>query len=165
MPWPPAQPPRGPARWPIVVMFVITLVAVAAAVAAWLRPMPEAKSPAPSAPTFTAQQVADAKSEVCAAYQKVRRASDANANRKGGDDPTSQLAVAVNDRQIYEAGSAYLLTRLSDEPATPPDLATAVGKLARLFQTITLNFLASDPSMPERDAGDRATSTIQNLCK
>jgi hypothetical protein len=165
MPWPPALPPRGPGRWPIVVMSVITLVAVAAAVAAWLRPMPEAKPAALSGPTFSAQQVADAKSEVCAAYQKVRRASDANANRKGSEDPTSQLAVAVNDRQIYEAGSAYLLTRLGDEPATPPDLATAVGKLARLFQTITLNFLASDPSMPERNEGDQAASTIQSLCK
>jgi hypothetical protein len=164
MPWPPI-PPRGPARWPVVVMFVITLVAVAAAVAAWLRPMPETKSAVSGAPTFSDQQVADAKAKVCSAYQRVRRASDMNANRKGGEDPTSQLAVAINDRQIYEAGSAYLFTALSDEKATPSDLAGAVRKLAELFQVITLNFLASDTSIPERNDADRAASTIQSLCK
>jgi hypothetical protein len=71
----------------------------------------------------------------------------------------------VNDRQIYEAGSAYLLTTLSDEPATPHDLATAVGKLARLFKTVTLNFLASDQSTPERNEADQTATTIQSLCK
>jgi hypothetical protein len=145
-------------------MLVITLVAVGAAIAAWLRPMPAAP-PAPSKPTYSDQQVADAKSKVCDAYQKVRRASDMNANRNGGDDPTAQLAVAINERQIYDAGSAYLLTTLGDEPATPSDLAAAVRKLADLFQVITLNFLASDQSMPERNAADQAVSTIQGLCK
>jgi hypothetical protein len=71
----------------------------------------------------------------------------------------------VNDRQIYEAGSAYLLTTLSDESATPHDLATAVGKLARLFKTVTLNFLASDQSTPERNEADQTATTVQNLCK
>jgi hypothetical protein len=51
-------------------MFAITLVAVAAAVAAWLRPTPEAKSAAPSTPTFSAQQVAGAKSKVCDSSRK-----------------------------------------------------------------------------------------------
>jgi hypothetical protein len=50
-------------------MFAITLVAVGAAVAAWLRPLPE-KSATPSEVTFSAQQVADAKANVCAAYWK-----------------------------------------------------------------------------------------------
>lgn len=88
------MPSRGPARWPILVMLVITLVAVAASVAAWLRPMPETKSATPSAPAFNAQQVADAKSKVCAAYEKVQKASSANQTRNGGDDPNLQLLVA-----------------------------------------------------------------------
>src|ERR1700743_2203882 len=90
MPWPPA-PPRGPARWPVFVMFAITLVAVAAAVAAWLRPLPEAKSAPPAAPNFSAQQVDDAKSKVCAAHAKVQNAINVNAARKVGDDSNSQL--------------------------------------------------------------------------
>jgi hypothetical protein len=145
-------------------MFAITLVAVGAAVAAWLRPLPE-KSANPSALTFSAQEGAEAKSKVCAAFQKVRRANETNATRNGGGDPNLQLLVAVNERQIYVASSAYLLTTLGDEPATPSDLAAAVRKLADEYQVVTLNFLASDTSKQERDAADQAWSTIQSLCK
>jgi hypothetical protein len=165
MPWPPAQPPRGPARWPVVVMFAITLVAVAAAVAAWLRPMPEAKSAAPSAPTFTAQQVADAKAKVCAAYQKVQNAVSINTTRTAGDDPNSQLLIAVNMRQVFVAGSAHLMTALADEPAAPADLAASAKKLAELYQVITLDGLVGDRNDPAHDDATQAGFTIQNLCK
>jgi hypothetical protein len=146
-------------------MFVITLVAVCAAVAAWLRPMPEAKSPAPTAATFTEKQVSEAKATTCAAYEKVRRALVANASRTGGDNPTAQLAVAVNARQVYVASSAHLLTALTDQPATPSDLATAARKIADLFQVLTLDGLAADPNVQGHDAADQTLSTIQNLCK
>jgi hypothetical protein len=146
-------------------MFAITLVAVAAAVAAWLRPMPEAKSPAPSAPTFSAQQVADSKSKVCAAYAKIHRAVDVNAPRNGGNDPTSQLAVATNMRQIYVVGSAYLLTELADEPATPSDLAATTGKVARLLQVLTIEGSVSDPSVEAYNEVNQTGTAIESLCK
>jgi hypothetical protein len=152
-------------QWPIVVMFAITLVAVAAAVAAWLRPMPETKSAVPSAPTFTDQQVTDAKSNVCSAYAKIHHAVDTNATRTLGGDPTAQLSVAVNMRQVYVAGSAHLLTTLADEPATPSDLATAAQKIARLFQALVLEGSSSDPTAPARDAASATGQTIQSLCK
>lgn len=161
MSWPPAPPPRGSARWPIVVMFVITLIAIGAAVAAWLRPTPEPQSAAPPALIFSDQQVADAKSKVCTAYEKVRRALAVNATRNGGDDPTAQLAVAVNARQVYVASSAHLLTILVDEPAIRPELATAARKLAGLFQVLTLDGLAADPNEQGHDAADQTLSTIQ----
>jgi hypothetical protein len=164
MPWPPA-PPRGPARWPVFAMFVITLVAVAAAVAAWLRPLPEAKSAAPSAPTFSAQQVAGAKAKVCAAYAKVQKASSANQTRNGGDDPNLQLLVAVTMRQVFDSGSAYLLKTLAEEPAAPPNLAAATKNLADLYQVITLDGLAGDLNEPAHNAANEAGFTIQNLCK
>jgi len=154
-----------PARWPIFVMLVITLVAVAAAVAAWLRPIPQPPAPAPPKPAFTAQQVAAAKSKVCAAYEKIHRANYVNSSRTGGDDPTAQLAVALNQRQIYEAGSAYLLSTLSEQPATPADLATAARKLAYVFQVLTLDNLASDPAHAEEDSANETALTIQGLCK
>jgi hypothetical protein len=147
------------------VMLVITLVAVGAAVAAWLRPIPQAPASAPPKPTYSAQQVAEAKSKVCAAFEKLWHVLQVNSTRNGGDDPTAQLVVAVNERQIYVSGSAYLLTTVSDEPATPPELAAAVSQLAKLYQVITLNFLASEASRPERIAADQAASTIQRLCK
>ena len=164
MPWPPA-PPRGPARWPVVVMFAITLVAVVAAVAAWLRPLPAAPAPAPTATSFTDTQVAGAKAKTCGAYDKVGQVASMNSTRTGGADPTAQLAVAVNERQIFVAGSAYLLTTLSEQPATPTELAASIRKLTDLYQVIVLNGLASDPSEPEKKAVDSVASTIDNLCK
>jgi hypothetical protein len=164
MPWPPA-PTRGPARWPVVVTFAITLVAVAAAVAAWLRPTPEPKTAAPSAVTFSAQQVADAKSNVCAAYAIIHHAVDTNVSRTGGDDPMAQLTVAVNMRQVYVAGSAHLLTTLADEPATPADLATAGQKVAKLFQVFVLKGLASDATPATSDAINQQGTVIESLCK
>jgi hypothetical protein len=136
------------------IMLVITLVAVTAAVAAWLRPIP--RTHAPTRPTFSAQRVANAKSRVCASYQKIHRALDSNSTRDGSDPDA---------RQIYIAGSAYLLTVLADEPATPSDLAAAARKLARLFQILALEGLASDPSVQAHKAADKALSAIEGLCK
>jgi hypothetical protein len=143
-----------PPRWRMFIMLVITLVAVAAAVAAWLRPIPGTQASAP--PTFSEQRVASAKSRVCAGYQKIHRALDGNSTRDGSDP---------NARQIYIAGSAYLLTVLADEPATPSDLAAAARKLARLFQILALEGLASDPSVQAHKAADKALSAIERLCK
>jgi hypothetical protein len=161
----PYMAPRRPTRWPMFIMLVLTLIAAAAALAAWLRPMSSNQSSAPPAPSFSDQRVAGAKSRVCAGYQKIHRALDANSTRNGGGDPAGQLAVAVNARQIYVAGSAYLLTVLADEPATPSDLAASARKLARLFQILALDGLAADPSVQAHNAADQTLETIQGLCK
>lgn len=149
----------------MVVMLVITLVAVGAAVAAWLRPVPPARSSTPRPPTFSDQQVADAKSKVCAAYQKIHLASVTNSGRNGGDDPNAQLLVAVNMREVFIAGTAYLQTTLAKEPATAPELAAAARKLADLFQVITLDGLASDRNDPAHDAANATGEKIERLCK
>jgi hypothetical protein len=166
-PWGPVAPVafNRPARWPMFVMFLITLVAVGAAIAAWLRPIPHETSSIPNSPTFSDQQVADAKSKVCAAYNKVQRASSANQTRNGGDDPNLQLLVAVTMRQVFEAGSAYLLKTLAEEPAAPADLAAATKNLADLYQVITLDGLAGDLNDPAHNAANEAGFTIQGLCK
>src|SRR3984957_9858225 len=111
-PWGPVPPMAvgRPARWPMFVMFLITLVAVGSAIAAWLRPIPHETSASPPTPSYSEQQVSDAKSDVCAAYEKVHHAVNTNVQRTGGDDPTAQLAVAVNMRQGYVVGSAPLYT-------------------------------------------------------
>lgn len=162
-PWPPMMPIRRPSRWPAFSALVISIVALAFAVAAWLRPAPEPAVEA--APTYSDQQVAEAKAAVCGAYAKLRYALDSNLTRDGGDDPNLQLLVAVNDRQIYIAGSAYLLTMISNSPAVSPELGEATVKLAELYQIISLNFLASDSSVPERADADAAASAIQDQCK
>jgi hypothetical protein len=146
-------------------MFAITLVAVAAAVAAWLRPTPEPKTAAPSAVTFSAQQVADAKSKVCEAFDKVLKASSINGARTGGDDPNARLLVATNQQMVFVAGSAHLTTALADDPAAPADLAAAVKKLSDLYQVITLDGLVGDLNDPAHNEANETGFTIQRLCK
>jgi hypothetical protein len=147
------------------VMLLVTLVAVGAAVAAWLRPIPHNTYATPPAPTYSEQQVADAKSKACAAFAKVKKASTMNSTRNGSDDPNGQLLIAVNGRQVYIASSQYVLTTLADEPATPPELATAGRKLASLYQVIAMDGLASDSSPQAREAADATGQTIDGLCK
>ena len=147
------------------VMFLITLVAVGAAIAAWLRPIPDNTSATPPAPTYSEQQVSEAKSDVCAAYEKVHHAVNTNVQRTGGEDPTAQLAVAVNMRQVYVVGSAHLLTALADEPATPSELATAAHKVAKQFQALVLEGLSSDPTAPTVNEVNETGETIESLCK
>jgi hypothetical protein len=166
-PWGPVAPMAvsRPARWPMFVMFLITLVAVGAAVAAWLRPIPHDTSATPAAPTYSEQQVADAKSKVCAAYEKVLNATTVNASRTLGDDPNSQLLTAVNQRQVFVIGSAYYWKTLAEEPATPPDLAAAVDNLAHLYQTINLDGIVGDRNDAAHNAANETGAKIQELCK
>jgi hypothetical protein len=146
-------------------LLVALLVTLGVAIVGWFRPVP-AKSP--PAPTYSNQQVADAKAKVCAAFDKVHQAVRSNFARDQGTDPNQQLLVAVTGQEALLAGSVYLQTTLSEEPATPADLATAVGKLVDVFQSLTVDYLNGHGS-PEVDpslrAGDEATLAIQGLCK
>ena len=174
---PPGLPPTGawgppapipvnrPARWPVFVMLLITLVAVGAAVAAWLRPMPRDTVGTPPAPTYSDQQVADAKVKVCAAYAKVQNVTTVNAARTLGNDPTSELLIAVNQRQVFVVGSAYYWKVLAEEPATPPDLAADMDNLAHLYQTITLDGLVGDRNDAAHNSANEVGFKIQALCK
>jgi len=150
-------------------MFAFLLVALAVtlgvAVVGWFRPLPPK---AAAKPTYSSQQVADAKAAVCAAYDKVHSAIGVTMGRDGGNDSTSQLAVATSARQALLAGSIYLQTTLSEEPATAPDLAAAIRKLANLFQQYTIDYLNGRTNADMESSlreGDETTSTISGLCK
>jgi hypothetical protein len=147
------------------VMFLITLVAVGAAVAAWLRPIPHETAANPPAPSYSEQQVADAKAKVCDAFEKVLKTSSVNSARTAGDDPNSQLLIAVNMRQVFVVSSLYLSTTLAEHPAAPPDLATAVKKLIDLYQVVTLDGLVGDRNDPGHNAANETGAKIQELCK
>ena len=141
------------------------LVTLGVAIGGWFRP-PAYKPP--HTPTYTDQQIADAKAKVCAAYDKVHSAVGASMARDAGSDPTAQLAVATSARQALLAGSEYLVTTLSEEPATAPDLATAIRKLASLFQQYTIEYLNGRTNSEIESAlraGDETTLTIERLCK
>jgi ribosomal protein S6 len=146
-------------------LVVAILVTLGVAIVGWFRPLP-AKPPA--APSYSQQQVADAKARVCAAYEKVHNAVKASSSRDQGTDPTARLAFAVNGQLALLAGSEYLRTTLSAQPATPTELANTVRKYADLFQELVVEY---ENSMPDsemaptvRDA-DATTLAIERLCK
>jgi hypothetical protein len=142
----------------------IALLAIGVAIGAWFRPLP--KDEPPPAPTYSSQQVADAKANVCAAYRKVHRAVGLTSGRSS-DDPTTRLVIATSGRQALEVGSSFLLARLTEEPATPSDLAVAVRKLANTFQELAIDYLAevNDSELdPLLRISDQESSTIENHC-
>lgn len=170
-PWPQVAPPRA-LRWPTFASLLVALVAIGLAIGCWFRPPPSTKaSPAPPTPSYTDQQTADAKAHMCAAFAKVDHALDVAGARSGGnDDPTMQLAAATSTRQVLDAGSRYLLTELAEQPATPPDLATAVREQANSFQELMIGYLdeltnTAPEQQPVLKASDDATLTIRRLCK
>jgi hypothetical protein len=172
-PWPPAPPLafRQPARWPVFVMLVITLIAVGAAVAAWLRPLPESKTvSAPPAPTFTDQQIADAKADVCDAYKIVSKAVVWNTHRTNpapGDEIGSLATEIYGDLALYEGGN-YLLDRLATDRATPAELANTVRSFGEGLQKFGMVVLAGEPDSvrdPLRQAGEADSAKIVELCK
>lgn len=166
-PWQRVGPP-SPNRWAIFASLVIALAAITLAIGCWFRPPPS--SQAPFKPTYTDQQVTQAKSAVCAASSKVDHALDLADAEPVSSDRTEQLAVAALSRVTFEAGSRYLLTTLAKEPATPSDLATAVRNEADSLQELLVGFLNgirnSDPAQePAMNAANEARAKVQQLCK
>jgi hypothetical protein len=146
-------------------LVIALLVTLGVAIVGWFRPV-QPKSPAPT--TYTDQQVAEAKSKVCAEYQKVHNAIKASTGRDTGSDPTAQQVYALTGRQALLAGSAHLRTALSAQPATPSELAAAIRKLTDLFPELTVDYLNSAPDSemePTVHAADEATLTVERLCK
>lgn len=147
----------------------IALISLAVGLVGWFRPTSHNDQRSPK-PTYTDQQVANAKANVCAAFAKVDHALDVAEARGGSNDPTAILAAATSERQALDAGSRYLLTKLAEEPATAPDLANAVRNQADSYQESLIDYLDgltnSDPDIqPALKAADEATLTIRRLCK
>jgi hypothetical protein len=166
--WGPPPPTAfgRPSRWPTFIAIAIALIGVAVGFVGWFRPTPQTNQPPPE-PTYTAQQTADAKSKVCAAFAKLDRAGGVNNALPRGSDP---VVAAVNSRQIFDVFSRYLSATLAEEPPTPADLATAVRKQASTLEEVVIldqeGFSNSDPELkPVVDANSASADTIRQLCK
>jgi hypothetical protein len=148
-----------------VFLLVALLVTLGVAIVGWFRPLPPKP---PAAPTYNAQQITDAKAKVCADYQKVHAAIKASASRDKGADPTSQLVFAINGQQAILTGSEYLRTTLSQQPATPSELAASIKKLTDIFQELAVDYqngMTETEMEPTLRVGDDATGSIERLCK
>jgi hypothetical protein len=178
-PWPPptpSQPPwaqaapaprSGSARWPAFVGIAIALIALGVAISSWFRP-PENKPPSSTpAPTFSAQQVADAKAKVCAAYDRIHHAVLANTGRNGGTDPASVLGLAANARIALYDGGQYLTKVLAQQPATPTELGTAVRALVDAYQELAVNYMAEATDADNQSAFQTLETTgskVAGMC-
>jgi hypothetical protein len=163
--------PRRASRWPTLAVLLVALIGVAAGVAAWFRPMPQPTAAAASPePTYTEQQIGDAKRNVCDAYGLVRTAVSVTTNKQapGGDDFATKTAIAANGRLALHGGGGYLLERLSADPATPSNLAVAIRSLAATLRKLAIVDLGEQPDSaqpPLRDSVPRVIANIDGLCK
>jgi hypothetical protein len=167
--FPTPRPFSQTARWPTFIALVAALACLGVGLLVWFRPAPSNNRPV-ARPSYSNQQVAEAKSSVCAAFAKADHALDVADARNSGDDPTTQLAVATGTRQVFDASSRYLLTVLDEEPATSIELATAVRQQAASLQELSVGYLDGLPnSAPEQQpaltAMNESTATIRRLCK
>lgn len=141
----------------------VALVAAAASVAAWLRPAHEGASH-----SFSAQQSAQAKKNVCSAYFTVRRAVSEKTVNPSPADPVGKLEVATNRQLILLGGGAFLDKTVTAEPATPADLAKAVDSLAGTLEHLAVDKLARAGKPLQtglwKDFGSEAAQ-VNKLCK
>ena len=113
---------------------VIAVIAAALAIAAWVRPG--------ASHSFSDQQSAQAKANVCSAWAPVRKSVwEGTPNPRPGD-PVAADVVAANVRLAMLGGGSYLKETLAAEPAAPADLAKAVNSVANTLQRMGINYLA-----------------------
>lgn len=150
------------ARVPALLALAIAVIAAALAALAWFRPAHQ------NAPTFSDQQTAAAKTNVCTAYAAVHQAVVTNTHLVNPDpnSPIGQLAVAANARLALLGGGAYLRDRLAAEPAAPTDLTTAVKSMANTIEQLGIGYLAGLNSAlgPLRNELDSQISQINGMC-
>jgi hypothetical protein len=144
----------------------MALIALAVGLAAWFRATPQNNQP-PAKPTYTEQQIADAKAKVCTAYGKLDRAVGVAKTLANGSDP---LVTAINTRQVFDVFSRYLIATLSEAPATSTELATAVRENANSLEDLVIGYqdgyANSDPELqPIVDANSSSAEKIRQLCK
>jgi hypothetical protein len=150
-----------------VLALVVALVAVGLAVWTLLREPSDTET----AQVYTGEPSADAKGNICQAFNVVRNGVQINTNLQppgGPEDVTGAMAVAANARLALYDGGQYLLARL--EPGTPPELADAVRKFANNLMDIGARSTSGIPNSDPDQAGrlteaDAANATITDLCK
>jgi hypothetical protein len=176
-PWPTTGSSTGePTAWPPVVKqsrapvgiaLVVSGIAVAVAIGAWIRPASTARPEADAAPKFSDQQVEEAKTNVCAAYDKVVKASSGAAGLST-DDPATKFSISVNSRLASEVASNYLIKTLGENLATPLDLSDGIRGIASAYDDVVLGQLsgeADEETKPAYDRLDAADKAVASRCK
>jgi hypothetical protein len=168
--WP--SPSRGPSQWPTFLALALALVASGLAIVGWFRPSPPQTAPPSKTPTYTEQQISDARTRVCAAVDTTHKGVvlQSGANKQDGvsSDPALAEGQAANARLSIISGSWYLRDHL--DPATPQPLADTIRHLSAVMLDIGANYLAGARDADQSQSallsdGDSTFARALELCK
>lgn len=144
-----------------VAALVIALIAVGLAVVGWFRP-------STGAPSFNDDQTAEAKANICEAFNNVSEAVVTNTHRANPveGDPVGALSVAANARLALYAGGGYLQDRIDAEPATPAELTEAIKSMSKTLEDLGIGYMAGLNSTLEslRNDLNSGIENIRGLC-
>jgi hypothetical protein len=113
---------------------VIAVIAAAVAIAAWLSPA--------HGHSFSSQQSAQAKTNVCSAYTTVRNAVFEKLPKANPGDVVADLSNATHIQLSLLGGGAYLRETVAAEPAAPTDLAKAASSMGNTLEQMGMSYLA-----------------------
>jgi hypothetical protein len=119
--WPmPHAAYRQPNRWLGICALAAGIVGIGLGAAALLQPMTRGTSPKAAAPSYTDQQVADAKSAICHVFSIVKDEVASKTSRPipSGGDEIGAIAIGTNGRLGLYGCADYLLDQLTAQPAT-----------------------------------------------
>ena len=155
-----------PAGWLALIALAFALVGIAVGFVGWFRPAPHNNQR-----SYTEEQTADAKTNVCTAFGQVTHGIGlADAVSANSSDPTAKVGAVALARQALDFGSRYLFAKVAEEPATPPELASAVRQQANAFQDLLIGYVDGASSsdarqQPAQKASNEAADTVRRLCK
>jgi hypothetical protein len=153
-------------RWLTLAALLLAVIATAVAVVGWFYPHKSASS----APTYTDQQVKDAKKHACETFKLVDHEVVRNSRLKNLPDggPIGALSVATAARLAFYTGGAFLRDVVSQEPATPPDLAKSLNGMASNLEELAIGYLAGSAEFAmdqlRQNLDDKIKATIE-MCK
>jgi hypothetical protein len=162
-----AAPPASKlSRWATLAALIIAVIAVAAAALGWFFPHKSASA----APTYSDQQTKDAKKTSCETFVLVDRAVVRNSRLKNPENggPIGALSVATTARLAFYGGGAFLKDRVSQQPATPPDLTKALNAISGTLEELSIGYMAGAPEFAQdqlRQNLDGNIKTVADICK
>jgi hypothetical protein len=154
-------------RWVAVAALVLAVISTGLAVAGWFY---YPHKGAAGTGTYSDQQTKDAKKHICETFMVVDRAVVRNSRLKNPENggPIGALSVATAARLAFYSGGSYLRDRVSQEPATPPDLAKSVNAMASNLEELAIGYLAGAADFTQdelrQSLDDKIKATVE-ICK
>ncbi len=154
-------------QWIAVAALVLAVVATGLAVAGYFY---YPHKGAAGSGTYSDQQTKDAKKKICETFMLVDRAVVRNSKLKNPDNggPIGALSVATAARFAFYGGGAYLRDQVSQQPATPADLAKSVNGLASDLEAFAIGYLAGAAEFTQDEVrqslDDKIKATVE-ICK